>query len=68
MPKSKIILLSTSSFGECSFYASGKEYTYQIDAGHLSHVIKLAKYSPGRALNFVKTRGKLIYTRKERCK
>jgi len=56
----KAQLTSTSSEGECSFNVSGVEYTYQIDAGHMPYIERLARYAPFKALNFVKQRGKLI--------
>jgi len=60
MPKTDIQLISSNSYGECTFYVKGVEYTYQIDGGHLEYVGVLSIHTPGKAFNFVKKRGKLI--------
>ena len=55
-----IILSSRCKDGTISFSIKGKRYVYYIDAALHPHIIKTAYYNPGKALNFVKQRGKLV--------
>lgn len=44
----------TSSYGEVGVSINGVEYTYLLDAGFIPKVERLARYSPGKALSFLK--------------
>ena len=44
----------TSSYGEVGVSINGAKYIYLLDAGFIPKVERLARHSPGKALNFLK--------------
>ena len=47
-------ILCYLSEGEIGVSINGVKYTYNLDAGFIPKIVKMAKCKPGKALNFLK--------------
>lgn len=55
-----ITLTYISDEGQVGFDINGKYYEYKLDTGYFPELLRLNKHRSGKALNFVKKRGREV--------
>jgi len=56
-------IIAWDKAGFISVFINGKEYEYFIDAVFIPKILNISKFRPGKALNLLKQKGKIITTK-----